>query len=138
MRLTSLLLPLLPFCAPTLLAGQNAPPPSLPRPPEVTDSAVVRGRDLFHGSANCSACHGMEGIGTDSGAPLAQGIWMHGPDTYEGIVSRIIHGLPKSLSTRGTTMPMRGWITLSDAEVQDVAAYVWVISHAWQERPRRP
>jgi len=33
---------------------------------------------------------------------------------------------------------MRGWITLSDAEVQDVAAYVWVISHAWRERPRRP
>ncbi|MEO8636154.1 MAG: cytochrome c [Gemmatimonadales bacterium] len=138
MRLTSLLLRLLPFCVPPLLAAQNTPLAPLPRPPEVTDSAVARGRDLFHGSANCVACHGMEGIGTDSGAPLAQGIWMHGPDTYQGIVSRIIHGLPKSLSTRGTTMPMRGWITLSDAEVQDVAAYVWMISHAWQDRPRQP
>ena len=138
MRPARLLLSLLPFGLPALLAGQDTPLPTHPRPPEVTDSAVARGQALFHGSANCVACHGIEGVGTDSGAPLAQGIWLHGPDSYAGIVSRIKHGIPKELSTRGTTMPMRGWITLSDAEVLDVAAYVWVISHAWQDRPRRP
>ena len=138
MRLAPLFLSLLPLSLPLLLTAQVAPLPVHPRPPEVTDSAVQRGHDLFHGSANCVACHGMQGAGTDSGPPLAQGIWLHGPDSYQGIVARIVHGVPKEFSTRGTTMPMRGWITLSDAEVRDVAAYVWVISHAWQERPRKP
>ncbi|MDZ4862616.1 MAG: cytochrome c [Gemmatimonadota bacterium] len=140
MRLVPLLLTLLPVCLPPLLAAQDAPPPVPPRPPEVTDSAVARGHDLFHGSANCAACHGLEGVGTDSGAPLAQGIWMHGSDSYQGIVSRIVHGIPKKVSTRDTAMPMRGWITLTDAEVRDVAAYVWVISHQWTTpaKPRSP
>jgi mono/diheme cytochrome c family protein len=59
---------------------------------------------------------------------------MHGEDSYAGILSRVIHGIPKDLSTRNTAMPMRGWSTLTDAEARDVAAYVWTISHAW----RRP
>jgi hypothetical protein len=45
--------------------------------------------------------------------------------------------VPKAYSTRGVTMPMRGWNTLSDAAARDVAAYVWSISHAWS-RPTRP
>lgn len=111
---------------------------TIPRPSQVNDSAVARGRELFHGSANCSACHGLAGVGTDSGAALAQGIWMHGEDSYEGILSRVIHGIPKDLSTRNTAMPMRGWTTLTDAQARDVAAYVWTISHAWRraEKPR--
>lgn len=101
------------------------------RPTQVTDSAIARGRELFHGSANCVACHGIEGVGTDSGAPLAQGIWLHGEDSYKAIESRILHGIPREVSTRGTTMPMRGWNPMSDQEVRDVAAYVWYISHSW-------
>ncbi len=110
------------------------------RPIQVTDSAVARGRDLFHGAGNCSACHGVAGVGTDSGPPLAQGIWLHGPDSYEGILERVVHGIPRSYSTRDIAMPMRGWNSLSDAQVRDVAAYVWTISHAWRrpERPRKP
>ncbi len=109
---------------------------TVPRPSQVNDSAVARGRDLFHGSANCVACHGPAGVGTDSGTALAQGIWMHGEDSYEGILSRVVHGIPKDLSTRNTAMPMRGWTTLTDAEARDVAAYVWTISHAWHPSPR--
>ncbi len=112
-------------------------PPKLKRPTPVTDSAIARGRALFHGAANCSACHGIEGVGTDSGAPLAQGIWLHGEDSYDAIVSRVVHGIPRSVSTRGTAMPMRGWNPLSDQEVRDVAAYVWTISHAWLKPERR-
>jgi len=104
------------------------------RPPEVTDSAIARGRELFHGSANCAACHGIEGTGTDSGPPLAQGVWMHGPDSYEGILDRVVHGIPRAWSTRGLAMPMRGWLTLDDAGARSVAAYVWYISHAWTRR----
>jgi mono/diheme cytochrome c family protein len=73
-------------------------------------------------------------VGTDSGPALAQGVWMHGPDTYEGILVRVVHGVPKAYSTRGLAMPMRGWNTLSDAEARNVAAYVWSISHAWLKK----
>lgn len=112
--------------------------PKSKRPTPVTDSAIARGRALFHGAANCSACHGVEGVGTDSGAPLAQGVWLHGEDSFEGIRSRILHGIPKDLSTRGTPMPMRGWSPLDDRQVIDVAAYVWAISHSWlKPSPRR-
>jgi mono/diheme cytochrome c family protein len=123
-------LALLALLIPARLAAQDTLR-TVPRPAQVNDSAVARGRDLFHGSANCVACHGPAGVGTDSGAALAQGIWMHGEDSYEGILSRVVHGIPKDLSTRNTAMPMRGWVTLTDAEARDVAAYVWTISHAW-------
>lgn len=121
----------------TLPAQEQAPMPPLPaRPIQVTDSAVARGQEVFHGTGNCSACHGVAGVGTDSGPPLAQGVWLHGPDSYEGILERVVHGIPRSYSTRDIAMPMRGWNDLSDAQVRDVAAYVWWISHAWQ-RPTR-
>jgi mono/diheme cytochrome c family protein len=122
------------FFAPSPLAAQGGEPVlPLPTANQVNDSAVVRGRELFHGSGNCAACHGIAGVGTDSGPALAQGVWMHGPDTFEGILDRVVHGVPKAYSTRGLTMPMRGWNTLTDAEARDVAAYVWSISHAWRK-----
>lgn len=135
MRVTALLLGLgLALTVP----GEGVQAQAVPRPPEVTDSAIARGRELFHGSANCAACHGVEGAGTDSGPPLAQGVWMHGPDSYEGILDRVVHGIPKAWSTRGLAMPMRGWLTLDDPGARDVAAYVWYISHAWTRGGNTP
>ena len=131
----SLLLPLLLTAGPLL--AQDSLPAASPRPIQVTDSAVARGRELFHGSANCVTCHGIDAIGTDSGPALAQGVWLHGPDSYEGILGRVLHGIPKAWTTRGVTMPMRGWSTLSDAQARDVAAYVWQVSHAWMVPARR-
>jgi len=126
------LLALLACVAPALGAQQPGPPiPPITRPVQVTDSAVARGQEIFQGAGNCIACHGPAGVGTDSGPAIAQGIWMHGPDNYEGILSRVMHGIPLDVSTRGTAMPMRGWNTLTDRQARDVAAYVWTISHAW-------
>jgi mono/diheme cytochrome c family protein len=136
------LLPLLlaAFSAVAPLAGQDPSMPPMAPPSQVTDSAVARGRELFHGSANCVACHGREGVGTDSGPALAQGVWLHGSDSFEGILNRVIHGLPKAWTTRGVTMPMRGWAELTDLQARDVAAYVWRLSHAWTApaAPRPP
>jgi len=128
---------LLLYALPMAAQVRDTTTPKIKRPDQVTDSAVARGRELFHGAGNCSACHGVEGVGTDSGAPLAQGVWLHGEDSYEGILSRVVHGIPMETSTRGTAMPMRGWNTLSNQEVRDVAAYVWVISHTWMRRPAK-
>lgn len=127
---------LLPLLVPLSLQGQNPPVPKLVRPSQVTDSAVARGEALFHGSASCSTCHGVAGSGTDSAPALAQGVWMHGPDSFEGILTRVLHGVPKAYSTRDVAMPMRGWTTMSDEQARDVAAYVWQISHG--ARPRSP
>lgn len=113
---------------PPALSAQRA---TSGRPPEVTDSAVARGQALYEGAGNCAACHGTAGVGTGSGPPLAQGVWLHGEDSFAGIVQRVVHGIPREVSTRDIAMPMRGWTTLTDGEVRDVAAYVWVISHPW-------
>ncbi|HEX2449719.1 MAG TPA: c-type cytochrome, partial [Gemmatimonadales bacterium] len=67
----------------TPAAAQRAP---APRPPGVTDSAIVWGRHLFHGSANCAACHGDDAQGTRDGPALTGAIWLHGPGTYEWLV----------------------------------------------------
>lgn len=107
------------------LSGQD----TIPRPAEVTDSAVARGHRVFHGNGGCSACHGLEAVGTDSGPPLAQGVWMHGADTWRAIRSRVLHGIPRDESTRDLAMPMRGVSQLSDEDVDAVAAYVWQVSH---------
>ena len=63
-----------------------------PWPAGVTDSSIAWGRKLFHGSANCAACHGVEGRGTDEGPALTGALWFHGPGTYEWLVEQIKQG----------------------------------------------
>lgn len=124
-RLLALLIPAALLLMPTRVYGQN----QVRRPPEVTDSAVALGHRIFHGVGGCSDCHGMDGTGTESGPALAEGVWMHGADTWRAIRSRVLHGIPKDQSTRDNPMPIRGVSELTDAEVDAVAAYVWVVSH---------
>jgi mono/diheme cytochrome c family protein len=110
--------------------------PPQPRPAGVTDSAIAWGRALFHGSANCSACHGREASGSDVAPPLTGALWLHGPGTYEWLVEQIKSGIPAHHSMSGLAMPMRGWSTMNDDDVRAVAAYVWSITHP--PRPPRP
>jgi len=104
-----------------------------PRPHGVTDSTIAWGRQLFHGSANCAACHGAEARGTDEGPQLSGALWLHGPGTYEWLVEQIKQGISAHRTWTGKPMPMRGWSNMPDADVQAVAAYVWAITH-----PPRP
>lgn len=105
-----------------------------PRPPGVNDSSITRGRSLFHGSANCAACHGDEARGTDEGPPLTGGLWLHGPGTYGWLVEQIKRGIPAHHTLSGKPMPMRGWANMPDEDVRAVAAYIWSITHP----PRQP
>ena len=100
-----------------------------PRPPGVTDSSVAWGKELFHGSANCAGCHGVEGRGTDEGPALTGALWFHGPGTYEWLVEQIKQGIPAHHTWSGKPMPMRGWSNMPDDDVRAVAAYVWSITH---------
>lgn len=87
------------------------------RPPEVTDSAIAWGNALFHGSANCAACHGAGGRGTEHGPNITGALWLHGPGTYESLIEQITHGVPATRSATGQAMPMRGWTPMNDEDV---------------------
>ena len=115
------------------LAAQATPE----RPGGVTDSAIVWGKALYHGSANCAACHGVEGRGTDEGPALTGGLWLHGPGTYEWLVEQIKAGIPAHRTMTGKPMPMRGWVPMNDQDVRAVAAYVWSITHPPRPVPSR-
>jgi len=99
------------------------------RPTGVTDSAISRGKALFHGSARCDRCHGLGGRGTPYGPDLADAIWWHGPGSYDWLVREVSHGIPANLTVTGDPMPAGEQMNLSEAEVRAVAAYVWAISH---------
>lgn len=111
-------------CAAPLAAQQDST-----RPPEVTDSAIARGRKLYFGSGGCSACHGPGATGDTVAPPLTGALWFNGPGTYEWLVQHITRGVPAHKSMAGVAMPARGISVLSDAQVRDVAAYVWAITH---------
>jgi len=95
------------------------------RPEGVSDSTIAVGRELFHGMAACSGCHGHDGTGTQAGPDLTDSAWLHGDGSYEMIVKLVTHGVTRYESTKGRPMPMRGWVPIDDGEVRAVAAYVW-------------
>ena len=115
------------------VAAQQAP-----RPPGVTDSAIAWGRHLFHGSANCASCHGVDAQGTDDGPALTGALWLHGPGTYDWLVEQIKLGIPAHQTWTRKPMPMRGWTNMPDGDVRAVAAYVWSITHPPREIKPKP
>jgi mono/diheme cytochrome c family protein len=119
------------LCMPVVAAAQLP----VPQPPEVTDSAVARGRVVFDGPAACTSCHGRKGEGGPHAPALNDDRWITGSGTYEQIVQRVTHGVSRRESTRGEPMPVRGWSPGSDDDVKAVAAYVWWLAH---RAPREP
>ena len=106
---------------------------ALPRPEGVSDSSIAWGKALFHGAAQCAACHGRDAGGTDRGPALTGALWLHGPGTYAWLVEQISLGVPAHETWTGKPMPPRGWTNMPAADVRAVAAYVWAVTH-----PPRP
>ncbi len=98
-------------------------------PPDVTDSVILRGKEVYNGPANCAACHGGRGEGTGDGPSLIDDVWLHGSGSYSDIVRQVMHGTPRRQSKTGKPMPMRGWTPIDDEDVRAVAAYVWSLTH---------
>jgi mono/diheme cytochrome c family protein len=94
----------------------------------VTPELVSKGDALFHGSANCYACHGSKGEGL-VGPNLTDAEWIHSKGSYDDIVAQNNHGVPKEESKSGIVMPPKGGATLSDDDVKAIAAYVYSLSH---------
>jgi mono/diheme cytochrome c family protein len=122
-RAVTIALPFL-LCAAPVAAQQDAA-----RPDQVTESAIERGRRLYFGSGGCNSCHGPGATGDTVAPPLTGALWFNGPGTYDWLVLHITRGVPAHKSMAGVAMPARGVSGLSDAQVRDVAAYVWAITH---------
>jgi|WetSurMetagenome_2_1015567.scaffolds.fasta_scaffold18619_2 mono/diheme cytochrome c family protein len=97
-------------------------------PSEVTPSMVQEGATIFLGAGSCFACHGPDGTGR-VGPNLTDQVWLHSSGSYEEIVQQIKTGVPMKQSKSGVMMPPRGGSSISDPQVQAVAAYVWTLSH---------
>lgn len=114
-------------CGPVALRAQRLVlPDSLP--PGVTADMVRRGQEVFRGDGLCHTCHGPDATG-EYGPNLTRPTWWHSRGSYLSIVQRVLMGVPASQSVLGIAMPARGGSTISDEDVQSVAAYVWTLSH---------
>ena len=100
-----------------------------PSPEEL--AAIARGDSLFNAGA-CQRCHGQKGVGAQNGPSLVAGPWLHVDGSQAQIAALIISGVPRE-AVKDTTrrFPMRargGPMNLTDAQAQDLAAYVVSIS----------
>ena len=110
---------------------------TLPVPAGATRQMVVLGERVFRGQvggAACTGCHGDSGQGTPLGPPLTGKKWLWSDGSYAGIKKTITEGVSQPKEYR-SPMPPMGGAQLTPAQVSDVAAYVWSISH--QHPPRQ-
>jgi cytochrome c oxidase cbb3-type subunit 3 len=97
-------------------------------PEGVTSAMVTQGASIFKGPGMCSVCHGIDGKG-GVGPNLTDGTWLHSKGSYQEIVQQITTGVPTKQSKSGIPMPPKGGSGISEAQVKEVAAYVWTLSH---------
>lgn len=103
-------------------------PDSLPA--GVTAAMIEQGNKLFHGQAICATCHGQDAKGVPGlGVNLTDKVWLHSDGSYDAIVKQIETGVPANESKSGIVMPPKGGSGITDAQVREVAAYVWSLSH---------
>lgn len=117
-------------CAPTPALARQEPD----LPPGVTAAMIESGSTLFTGKGLCISCHGTAGEGA-IGPDLTDSDWVQAKGSYLSIMQVILSGVPLSRSTRGVEMPPRGGGVVNNEDIQDVAAYVWSLSHPGESLP---
>lgn len=118
-------------------SGAAAAPAAVRAPSPTELAAIARGDSLFNAGA-CQRCHGQKGVGAQNGPSLVSGPWLHADGTAASIAAVITNGVPRE-AIKDTTrrFPMRGRggpMNLTDAQVQDLAAYVVSISRGKSTR----
>lgn len=84
--------------------------------------AIVAGRAIFHGQGTCFGCHGAKLEGTAIAPTLRAHKWRNGDGSLEMILRVIHNGVP---STAMVSRPG----SINEAQIQQVAAYVFAVSH---------
>ena len=93
-------------------------------PEGVTQEQFDQGKQLFTGRGGCQACHGPDAMGTQLAPDLTDDEWINvsGPN-YDEVVELIYSGVPQPVQHPGPMPPMGG-ASLTDAQVEALAAYV--------------
>lgn len=101
-----------------------------PLPQGVTMDMVRQGDSIFHGPGGCYTCHGVEATGMpDKGSSLTTGVHFI-EDEFPAIDSLVTAGIIEPQTRTTIAMPPRGaGSNLTPQQIQQVAAYVWAISH---------
>lgn len=114
-------------------SSAGAAPAAVRGPSAEELAAIARGDSLFNTGA-CQRCHGQKGVGAQNGPSLVSGPWLHVDGSQAQIAALIVTGVPREAMTDSTRrFPMRargGPMNLTDAQAQDLAAYVVSISRA--------
>lgn len=96
-------------------------------PEGVTAAMVEEGRKLFTGAGICYTCHTPEGTGGPLAPDLTDDTWINVDGAYESIVELVKTGVPQPLEHPGAMLPRAG-MPLTDAQVEAVAAYAYMLS----------
>ena len=95
-------------------------------PEGVTVAMVEEGRELFSGGGVCHTCH-MDGTGGPLAPDLTDDAWLNVDGEYLSIVELVKTGVAQPLEHPGSMLPRAG-MPLSDAQVEAVAAYTYMLS----------
>lgn len=112
----------LPFTALLLLA---AAPLAAQGGADSTAARLAAGKRIFEGKGLCWSCHGKAGEGALGPTTALVGkAWLHSKGTLPEIVALVKSGLDAEKTKVGSAMPPKGGSRITDAEVEQVAAYV--------------
>ncbi len=102
--------------------GKNRENLQTPETIQVTQALIDQGRLVYQGAGTCFACHGAQLEGGPIAPSLKDAQWKSGTGDFASILEVIRNGVP------GTAMAAYPG-GISDAQAQQVAAYVWAVSH---------
>lgn len=114
---------------PAATTPETAPPATATAelPEGVTQAMVDAGKQAFE-TTICYTCHAMDGSGTPLAPNLRDDVWLNADGTLASIEATIRSGVPEP-KEHPAPMPPMGGAQLTDEQVQNLAAYVYAISH---------
>ena len=97
-------------------------------PEGATQGDVDEGTRIFSTTGNCFTCHGQNGTGGPLAPALNDSEWLNIDGSFASIQQVVKAGVPQP-KQHPAPMPPMGGAQLTDAQVKQVAAYVYSISH---------
>ena len=97
-------------------------------PEGATPEMVTAGQAIFTGKGMCMSCHGPTATGTPLAPNLTDSEWLNISGEYADIQNLVRTGVPAP-KEHPSPMPPMGGAQLTDQEIQQVAAFVYSLSH---------
>ena len=90
----------------------------------VTQEEFDQGRELFTGQAGCQACHGPDAGGSQLAPSLTDAEWLHVPGPDPDALADVIRSGVAEPMQYPAAMPPMGGASLTDDQVDALAAYL--------------